>query len=348
MKNNLQLKAGAILIIALLSITISFSGYQYLFTPNFLIGDDVQEEYYLYIPREATFRTVTDSLQKNNVLHEILSFSFMAKILKYQDNIKPGRYKIRAKASNLEVIKKLKNGIQDPLNVTFNNIRTKQDLAERLSARLESSAEQILAKLNNQDYAKSIGLDTNTIVSIFIPNTYEFFWTTSTDDLFERMHNEFKKFWNDERKEQARQLNLSLEQVIIIASIVEAETNMNIEKPTIAGVYLNRYYQNWLLQADPTVKFALKDFAIRRVTFEHIKFDSPYNTYKYVGLPPGPINLPSISSIESVLNPEKHKYMFFVADHTKPGYHKFSETFQQHVNSARKYRNDLNKRKIYQ
>lgn len=185
-------------------------------------------------------------------------------------------------------------------------------------------------------------------MSIFIPNTYEFFWTTTAEELFERMNSEFKKFWNDERKEQARQLNLTPEQIIIIASIVEAETNMNKEKPTIAGVYLNRYYQNWLLQADPTVKFALKDFAIRRITFEHIKFDSPYNTYKYPGLPPGPINLPSITSIESVLKYEKHKYMFFVADPGRPGYHKFSESFQQHVNSARKYRNDLNKRKIYQ
>jgi len=347
MKKSLQFKAGAILIVALFSIIITFSGYQYLFTPNFLIGDDVQDEYYLYIPREANFKTVTDSLQQNHVLHDILSFSFLAKILKYQDNVKPGRYKIRAKANNLEIVKKLKNGIQDPLNVTFNNIRTKQDLADKLSARLEPNAEQILALLSNQTYANSIGLDTNTIMSIFIPNTYEFFWTTTAEELFDRMHDEYKKFWNNERKEQARQLNLTPEQIIIVASIVEAETNMNQEKPRIAGVYLNRYYQNWLLQADPTVKFALKDFAIRRITFEHIKFDSPYNTYKYAGLPPGPINLPSITSIESVLKPEKHNYMFFVADPSRPGYHKFSENFQQHVNSAKKYRNELNKRKIY-
>lgn len=348
MKTSLQFKAGAILIVALFSIIITFSGYQYFFTPNFLISDDVKDEYYLYIPQEADFKQVVDSLQKNEVLHDVLSFSFVAKIMKYQDHVKAGRYLIKRKSNNLEVVKKLKHGIQDPLNVTFNNVRTKSDLAEKISTRLEADPKEMLALLNDKEYVKKFGFDTNTIMSMFIPNTYEFFWTTSAKEIFERMQNEYEKFWNEERLSKAKALNLSPNQVMIVASIVEAETNMSDEKPTIAGVYLNRLEKNWLLQADPTVKFALNDFAIRRITYDHIKTDSPYNTYKYAGLPPGPINLPSITSIEAVLNREDHDFMFFVADPSSPGYHKFSESFRQHVASARKYRKDLDKRRIYQ
>lgn len=347
MKTSLQFKAGAILIGALVFIITTFSGYQYFFTSNFMIKEEAGKEYFLYIPEGATFRTVVDSLQKNNVLHDILSFSFVAKIMNYQEHIKPGRYLIKAHTNNLEVIKRLKRGMQTPLNLTFNNIRTKSDLAERLGSRLQPGPDQILALLHNEEYARSYGLDTNTIMTIFIPNTYELFWTITAEELFARMYKEYEKFWNDERREKAKTLGLTPEQVMIVASIVEAETNMNDEKPTIAGVYLNRLSKGWLLQADPTVKFALNDFAIRRITFEHIKADSPYNTYKYQGLPPGPINLPSITSIEAVLNYERHNYMFFVADLANPGYHKFSEDFRQHVNSARKYRNDLNKRNIF-
>ncbi len=347
MKTSLQFKAGAILIGALVFIITTFTGYQYFFTSNFMIREETGKEYYLYIPDDATFRTVVDSLQKDSVLHDILSFSFVAKLMKYQDYVKPGRYQIRAQANNLEVIKRLKRGAQTPLNLTFNNIRTKSDLANRLGGRLQMSPEDIMALLNDQEYAESFDLDTNTIMSIFIPNTYELFWTITPAELFNRMRKEYEKFWNEERRTKAQVLGLSPEQVMTVASIVEAETNMNDEKPTIAGVYLNRLAKGWPLQADPTVKFALNDFAIRRITHEHIRTESPYNTYVYQGLPPGPINLPSMPSIEAVLNYEKHDYMFFVADLANPGYHKFSEDFRQHVNNARKYRNDLDKRKIF-
>lgn len=347
MKSSLQFKAGVILTIAILFITFSFYGYQVFFTPNFLVKKEHSANAYLYISKGSTFNSVVDSLIGNDIINDHLSFSFVAKVLKYQEAVKPGRYKIHRDANNIEIVKKLKSGNQAPLNLTFNNVRTKRDLAEILGNKLEPEPEELMGLLNDHEFAKNYGLDTNTIMALFIPNTYEFFWTASGEEIFERMHKEYQKFWNEERLEKAKKLGLTPEEVMTLASIVEAETNMNPEKPTIAGVYLNRLQKGWMLQADPTVKFALQDFAIRRITFDHIKCASPYNTYKYPGLPPGPINLPSIPSIEAVLNHEKHNYMFFVADHSSPGYHRFSENFQQHVAKARKYRNNLDKRKIY-
>jgi UPF0755 protein len=312
-----------------------------------MVKDGSAKEAYLYIPTGADFKTVVDSLEKNKIVHDNLSFSFVSKLLKYQENVKAGRYKIKAGSNNLDVIRKLKSGNQDPLNVTFNSVRTKEDLAVKLSAKLQPRSVELLKLLNDQIFAQKFNLDTNTIISLFIPNTYQFYWTVSAEEIFEKMHRENKKFWNEERLAKAKALGLSKEQVMIVASIVEAETNMNDEKPTIAGVYLNRFQQGWPLQADPTVKFALRDFAIKRILHVHQECDSPYNTYKYSGLPPGPINIPSISSIDAVLNCEKHDYMFFVADFTRPGYHKFTSDYRQHVNSANKYRRTLDKRQIF-
>jgi UPF0755 protein len=347
MKNSPQLKAGVILTISILFITFSFTGYQYFFTPNLLVEDDSPKEAVLYIPRNAHFKQVVDSLMKSKILHDNLSFSFVSKVMKYQDNVKPGRYIIKENSTNLEVVKKLKRGDEDPLNVTFNNIRTKQELAEKLSQKLEPKAEDLLKLMNDTAFVSSFGFDTSSIVALFIPNTYEFFWTVSPKEVFERMNQESEKFWSGERDSLAKSLGLSRKEVMILASIVEAETNQDSEKPRIAGVYLNRYNQGWPLQADPTVKFALHDFSIRRVIKAHTEFDSPYNTYKYLGLPPGPINLPSIPSIDAVLNSENHDYMFFVADLNNPGYHKFSKDYRSHVNLANRYRKDLNKRNIF-
>lgn len=341
-----QFKAGFILTIAILLITFSFYGYQIFFTQNFLIKDETAKEAYLYIPTNASFKQVVDSLQKNKIVHDHVYFGLVSKLMKYQENIKPGRYKIKKGDNNIDVVRKLRAGDQDPLNITFNNIRTKEDLAERLSLKLEVKHEDLLNKLYDTATAKKYGLDTATIMTMFIPNTYEFFWTASVDEVFERMHREHKNFWTEERLKKAEKLNLTPVQVTILASIVEAETNKDSEKATIAGVYLNRLNKGWLLQADPTVKYAVNDWAIRRVTFEHTKTDSPYNTYKYTGLPPGPITLPSIVSIDAVLNHEEHKYMFFVASPVNPGYHTFSETFSQHVKSAKQYHKHLNARKI--
>lgn len=341
-------KAGFILTSAILIITFTFYAYQIFFTPNLLIdADPEKEEAYLLIPHGANFKTVVDSLQKNHILNDILSFSLVAKLMKYQENVKPGRYKISGRTNNLTILKKLNRGDQDPLNVTINNVRTKKDLAERISGRLELSENEILKKLNDEKLAASFGLDTNSILVLFIPNTYEFFWTTSANELMERMHQEYKKFWNQDRRAKADSLGLKPKQVMILASIVEAETNQNGEKPTIAGVYVNRLKEGWPLQADPTVKFALQDFTIKRITTDHTKINSPYNTYKNSGLPPGPINLPSITSIEAILNHENHNYMFFVADLNNPGYHKFSKDYRSHVNSANKYRKSLDKRNIF-
>jgi len=347
MINKLQLKAGVLLTVAILFTTFSFTGYQYFFTPNFLVDTDAPKEAVVYIPHNATFQQVVDSLSKNDILHEKLSFGFVSKFLKYQKNIKPGRYIIPRNATNLIIVKKLRSGNQDPLNLTFNNIRTKKELAEKLANELEPTAEELLYLMNDSAFTASLGLDTNTITAIFIPNTYEFFWSVDAKEVFTRMKEEADKFWNKERKAKAKTIGLSNAQVIILASIVEAETNQNSEKPTIAGVYLNRLKKHWPLQADPTVKFAMHDFSIQRIIKAYTEVDSPYNTYKYLGLPPGPINLPSITSIDAVLNYAKHDYMFFVADFDNPGYHTFSKDYRTHINNANAYRKELNQRHIF-
>jgi UPF0755 protein len=201
--------------------------------------------------------------------------------------------------------------------------------------------------LSSYDFASKYGFNEQTIMTMFIPNTYEFYWNTSADEFFERMADEYKKFWTDERKQKAKNIGLSQSEVSILASIVELETQKKDERPTVAGVYINRLKKKMLLQADPTVVFALGDFTINRVLKIHLETDSPYNTYKYSGLPPGPIYLPSISSIDAVLNFENHDYIYFCAKEDFSGYHNFAKTLAQHNENARKFQQALNKRKIW-
>jgi UPF0755 protein len=200
--------------------------------------------------------------------------------------------------------------------------------------------------MRDANLVSQYGFDTTTILAMFIPNTYEMYWNTSAKKLFKKMHGEYKKFWTEERLQKAEALGLTPIQVSVLASIVEAETQQNSEKSRIAGVYLNRLKSGMPLQADPTVKFAVGDFAIKRILGGHTQTDSPYNTYKYTGLPPGPINLPSSVSIDAVLGAEKHKYFYFCASPTSPGFHDFSENYRDHINNANKYHTHLNNNKI--
>lgn len=343
-KNQKYYIAGLIAVSVLIS-SFAFYFYQVFFSPNTLTESEVPAE--LKIPSNATFKQVTDDLSKKEIITDLISFSFVAKVMDYQDNVKPGRYIIPPKLSNRELVALLRSGKQAPVNVTFNNIRTKEDLAEKITANLEVPEEQFLHLLTDSVYIRKFEFNEETIMSMFIPNTYELYWNTSAEQLFDRMYKEYVKFWNDERQQMASDMGMSLEEVSTLASIVQAETTKNPEKPTIAGVYINRLIQGIPLQADPTLVFALGDFSIKRVLNVHKEIDSPYNTYKYAGLPPGPINLPDITSIDAVLNHQDHNYLYFCAKEDFSGYHVFTTNLRDHLNQARKYQNALNQAKIY-
>lgn len=336
------------LVAGLLFVCFSFYIYQALFTANFLINRDLQKDppVVLYIPTGATIENVKDSLIKMRIIGDPRSFFALARFLNYNEKVRPGRYLIYPQMSNLQVLQKLKRGEQEPVKVTFNNVRLKRELIEKLDNYLEPNHKELDSLMNDSIFVSLYGFDTTTIVSMFIPDTYEFYWNISPKRLFDKMNEAYKNFWNEDRLAKAKALNLTPVQVSILASIVEGETHQNSEKPRIAGVYLNRLKSNMLLQADPTVKYAVGDFAIRRVLDAHTATDSPYNTYKYTGLPPGPINLPSKTSLEAVLNAEKHDFIYFCASPTAPGFHDFAVKYSDHINNAVRYQKYLNKRKI--
>lgn len=333
-----------ILCLILFAVLAAATFYYIAFSPNVRAGGSGDE--YLYIRTGAEFPEVIDSLRKHEALKEERSFILLAEQKKYDSNIKPGRYKLTKGMSNNELVNMLRAGRQEPVTITFNSIRLKSDLAARVGNRLECGKEALLAALNSPELSNKYGFSTENFLAMFIPNTYKINWNTSAEDFIARMAREYKNFWSEERKEQAEKIGLSQTEVVILASIVEQETNQVSEKPRVAGVYWNRLQRGQKLEADPTVKFALGDFSIRRLLFTHIndpQANNPYNTYKYKGLPPGPICIPSVSSIDAVLNREKHDYIFFCASPERVGFHDFARTMEEHRANARGYHNKLNK-----
>lgn len=326
-----------------LFVSFSYYAYQIVYTANV---DTKDQETYVYIPTGATYEQAMDSVEATGVIIDPLSLRFMAKLMDYTELVKPGKYKLENGWGNRQLIGVLRAGQQTPVKLTFANVRLRSQLAEKLAAEIEPSQEEIDALLNDPEYLKTLEFDTTNVVSMFIPNTYEVYWTTTAEELMQRMKTEYDKFWTPERLDKAEALGLSQQQVSTLASIVQAETIKNDEKPRVAGVYLNRLEKGMLLQADPTVVFAVGDFTIRRVLNAHLRHDSPYNTYMYKGLPPGPINMPNISSIDAVLNPEQHDYLYFCAKEDFSGYHSFAKTMSEHLANARRYQQALNQRKI--
>ncbi|WP_339700831.1 endolytic transglycosylase MltG [Algoriphagus aquimarinus] len=336
-----------VLVIAfsVMAISLSFYFYQIFFSPNALI--DSNQNYMLKIGSNDTYKTVANRLYDDHVVNDLVSFSFLAKIIGYQENVKPGLYTVAPKMTNLELIRVLRSGKQSPIRVTFNNVRTKEDLAEKITANMEISEEQFLHLIQDSVYIRKYNFNEETIMSMFVPNTYELWWNTSAEALFDRMYKEYESFWTDERKQKASTMGLNQTEVSTLASIVQAESQKSDERSRIAGVYLNRLKLGMPLQADPTLVFALGDFEIKRVLNVHKETDSPYNTYMYAGLPPGPINLPDINSLDAVLNAEDHSYLYFCAKEDFSGYHSFASTLAQHNANARRYQAALNAAKIY-
>lgn len=299
------------------------------------------ESTYIYIPGDSDFNDLLSIIQAEEILINKESFVFVAERKNYVNRVLPGKYKIYDGMSNNDLVNLLRSGRQEPVNVTFISTRTLEAMAGRVAGFIEADSASLVELMYDPDIHSKYGFNSATFKSMFIPNTYQFYWNTSAEQFIARMAEEYKKFWNEDRKQKAANIGLGQSQVSTLASIVEAETQKNDEKARIAGVYINRLNRGWKLEADPTVVFATGDFTLRRVLYRHLEIDSPYNTYKYEGLPPGPINIPSVASIDAVLNYEKHSYMFFCAKDDFSGYHSFAVTLSQHNANARRYHQAL-------
>lgn len=325
-------------------LVIIFLGYRLLFGTNLKTEG---KKITLLIPEGSTYLQALDTIKAHFKISNPDAFDWISKKKNYPRNVKPGSYVIDRDLSYTGLIDLLRSGRQTPVNVTFNNTRYLSDLAGKIGGRIEADSTEIMEFLTNPDnYAKD-GFTRENIISVFIPNTYEFYWNTSAKELYTRMLREYRNFWNADRTARAEEMNLNPIEISILASIVDEEAVKSDEKPRIAGVYLNRLKRGMPFQADPTIKFALNDFSITRVLTKHLAIDSPYNTYKYKGLPPGPIGCPSIESIDAVLQAEKHDYLYFAAKADFSGYHNFSRTLSEHNRYAAEYRRELNRRKIY-
>ncbi len=339
-----KITAIVVVIIVCLGGVSAWELYSMIYRSN--VGFKADEKYF-YIPTGSGFQDVSNALVQQGIIINQTTFDWVSEQKKYKLNVKPGRYLLENGMSNNELVNLLRSGNQEPVMVTFNNVRFKEELAGKVGKFIEADSTEIINLLNSNSFVSKYGFNTTTFLTIFLPNTYEFWWNTSAEQFVERMTTEYKKFWTTERKQKAKILGLSQSEVSILASIVQKETNKTDEKPTVAGVYLNRLKKGMLLQADPTLVYANRDFEARRVLNSHKAIDSPYNTYKYKGLPPGPICLPSIESIDAVLNAKSHNYLYFCAKADNSGYHSFASTYSQHLQNAREFQRELNRRKVY-
>jgi UPF0755 protein len=323
-----------------------YFAWQYLYRTN--VDLDGKRSELFYIRTGDTYENVLRNLYDSQLIKDRASFEYMAEKMNLKESIKPGKYRILAKMSNRELINLLRAGLQEPVQVPFHNIRTREHLVSRVCRRLEADSTELLSLLNDEDFLrKKYGLGKETIMTLFIPDTYEFYWNTSAEQFLDRMAKEYKAYWTDERKAKAKQIGLSQSQVSVLASIVQCEQwRYDDEKPVVAGLYMNRLKQDMALQSDPTLIFAIGDFTIQRVLNGDKNVESPYNTYKYKGLPPGPICLPETTSLDAVLNYQKHDFLYMCAKEDFSGRHNFAKTYEQHKIYAKKYQDALSARGI--
>ncbi len=318
-----------------------------LFTSYFFVAkvSTPEEKIYIYVYPNSTKQDIIENIKNKDIVFNSFVFKAYSFLLRY-DKAHSGRYEIRDGMSVGCMVNMLAKGRQTPLRLVIGKSRTKAEFAEKIDKELAFSKEDLLSKLNDNAFLKQYGLDSSTSLTLFIPNTYEVYWDITVEDFFNRMNKEQEVFWKT-RLAKLKEIGYNKVEVMTIASIVEEETNKEAEKPIIAGVYINRLKINMPLQADPTIRYALNDFTIRRVGGKMLGVDSPFNTYRRVGLPPNPICIPSISSIDAVLNYSKHNYLFFCAKEDFSGNHNFSADIKEHYNNARKYQKALNERDIF-
>jgi UPF0755 protein len=334
--------AGTVLLIA--GAVTAYKAYTILYKAN--VNLNGKKSAYFYIRTGADFAEVADKLSAGKFISDPKSFDWLADYKDYKNHIKPGKYLITDGMSNNELINMLKSGRQETVKLVFNNVRTKYQLAGKIAKQLEADSLSIINVLKDSIYLKKFGFTVENAIVVFIPNTYEMYWNTSASQLFEKMNENYKTFWTQSKKEKAKAAGLTTIEIEILASIVQEETAKYSEMPTIAGLYINRIHKGMKLEADPTVKFAVGDFTIKRVLKKHLQVQSPYNTYQVKGLPPGPICLPDPRVIEKTLNFEKTGYIYMCAKEDFSGYHNFAKTGAEHAANARRYQNALNKLKI--
>lgn len=341
---KLKILISFIILSASIIVICIILGYRLLFGINLRTEG---KKITLYIPEGSTYIQAMDTIKIHFKIPDPKTFKWIAEKKHYPSLVKPGRYVIENGLSYTGLINLLRSGRQTPVMVTFNNIRYLNDLADKIGGQIEADSSQIMDFLSNPDNYRGDRFTMENVISVFIPNTYELFWNTDAGELYNRMLKEYKRFWTDERLEKARAEKLTQIEVSILASIIDDEVGKADEKPKIAGVYLNRLKRGIPLQACPTIKFALNDFTITRVLNQHLKIESPYNTYMHKGFPPGPIGCPTIEGIDAVLNAEKHDYLYFAAKADFSGYHNFSRTLAEHNRYADQYQRELDKRRIF-
>ena len=334
-----------ILAIILIAVgTFLAKQYYHYAVSNFKSYDGEAHSYQVYpgMTSDSVLATITNDYQMASELAWCMHCQYM-----HYEHPKPGHYRFAAEISNRELIRRLLLGEQTPIKLSFTQaIRTREQLASHMGKKLMLDSADVIDRLNNKEYMAHFGLSPETAVCLFIPNTYEVYWTMTADQLFTRMHKEYQRFWNDERMAKAQKLGLTPTEVATIASIIASETNKSFEYPIIASIYINRLRKGIALQACPTVIFAVGDFSLRRVLKRHLAIDSPYNTYKYRGLPPGPIRLARPEVIDAVLNAPKTDYLYMCANPDFSGTHVFSSSYTKHSAVAREYQRELNKRKL--
>ena len=333
-----------LVIIALLGLVgcafFAYFIYNAILIPNTAFENDKAT---IFIGSEATFIDVLEDISP--LLLDTETFVTVANKKKYAGNVKPGKYEIKKGMNNNDIVNTLRvNNI--PVRVSFNNQESLESLSGRIAIQIEADSISLLTAFKNNNFLNNNNFSTSTSLGMYIANSYEFFWNTSAEEFRDRMLKEYIRFWNTERLAKAKEIGLSQNEVISLAAIVQKETVKIDERPRVAGVYMNRIKRGMLLQADPTVVYAVKKATgvqLKRVLYEHLKINSKYNTYKYTGVPPGPIAMPDISAISAVLNYENHSYFYFVANTKKMGYHKFAKTLAQHNANAVAYRKWVSK-----
>ena len=308
-----------------------------------VVGPSVSapEEKYFYIKTGDTYNDVRENLKQKNILSSSFFFNIIARQIKYDKNVKPGRYIIKNRSNLLSLIRMLKSGNQAEVRLVLNKIRTKEEFASKIGANFETDSSVVIKFLLSNDSLAPYHLDTNTVMTIIIPNSYLFWWNGSFNKIFSRLKKQHDYFWEGKRIEKAKALGFTPEQVYTIASIVEEETNKQTDKGKIASVYINRIRKGMKLEADPTVKYAMRDFGLKRILHGHLSYQSPYNTYQQTGLPPGPICTPSINTIDAVLDAPSTDYIFFVAKPDFNGYSNFASSYKEHMQFARAYQKAL-------
>jgi UPF0755 protein len=323
----------------------------YIFYTDFLQSNtnpNIKRDVYIFIKTGNTLVDVEKMLKEKDILLSVTTFDFAAGVMNYANNIHPGRYLLRPHANNKNLIKLLKSGVQVPYKLSFTGIHNKYDLAGKLSQQIEADSLSIIHIIQSDSFRTKYNLDIDDVLTFFIPDTTQYLFTTNTNEIMNSFTKNYNAFWNDENIHKAKAIGLSKPQVSILASIVERETYRDAEKPLIAGLYMNRLKKkNMKLEADPTVIYALGDFTKQRVYNADLEVNSPYNTYKYEGLPPGPICIPSLSSLNSVLNYAHHDYLYMCAKEDFSGYHNFAKTLAEHHQNSKRYTAELKRRNIH-